>query len=276
MHQHVPILYWFPGLTDESRIPAPYAARFAAQLSIERGVYGPDGGSGPSARRGLLASPFHGACSYRPGQRWLRVDSVDGQEVWIGRRVGVQPAELWRGSPFGGSPVTLGDGCDWTIPVCNPDVRSCQLPGYDARVDGRWTRLVDDAYAPLARRAQVIAGDLREQMLRGTDNPSIELDDAELQDLACEILALNYDITPAEVGALALFRSAQHYGDILAAWIDLPAMLQLMATAISQAQEAGPGRQLNPFAGTPATPSTSSGGAVSLPPTDLHLPTSGS
>ena len=259
MHTHSPILYWFPGLADERRIPEPYASRFAAGRNMGRGSYGPPG-DGSTGERGLIVSRFGGAtCTYAAAsQRWLRVATVAGQPVWLGVRRDVHPAELLRPTGFDGQHVTLGDGQAWRVPVCNPEVRSCKLPGHTARVDGQWTRVVADEYAELAHAALVTLGEIREAMLTH-QRAVLEVDTDVWLDRACRILNLNYDVTPDEIGALGLLATEQHYADIISAWLDLPAMMELMLLALSQHQEAGPGTKLNPTVDTPATPATPSG-----------------
>lgn len=271
---HAPILYWFPGLTDEGKIPAPFDRRFARGMGRAHHVYGPDGDSSPRARRGLLATPFaDGATCVYDGdaQRWTKAQTEP--EVWVGVRTDTLPEQLRRRQSLGGVSVTLGDGQRWLIPVCNPQSPRCRLPGYDTLVDGERTRIVDDAYARLAAEAMALGGQVREGLFTD-EHYRLEFDDTEWFERIAQIIALNYDITPQEVGALGLLRTAEHYRDVLSAWMDLEAMVELAVIAMAQAREDGTSARLNPTGATPATSPTASGAptpAATSPPS----PTSG-
>lgn len=261
-HPHVPILYWFPGVSDPSQIPAPYAARFTA----ERSMGGPTSKGPDAARIGLLISPIsRGACVYLPEiQRWRQIDTVGGQVVWLGVRKDVDPAELLRTHNFGGAPVDLG-GRRWTVPVCNPFVRSCSLPWHEEKIDGKWSVVVDDEYQDLAADAAAMAGDLREQFLSG-GRADFDIPDDEFRDLSARILGLNYDVTAPEIGLLRLFTGPDAYAAIVAAWLDIGAMTELLEIAVTQelARVRGSAAAtLNPTGDTGVTSITASGAPVS-------------
>lgn len=276
MHPHAIILYWFPGLEDENALPAPYAARFRNGRSVAHRSYGPPDGEGPGKPRGLMVSTRRdGTATYQPeSQRWVQVRS-GSRPVWLGVRHGLTPLDVQRTAIFGGHPVRLGDGHDWLIPVCDPTSSRCRLPGHDMKRDGEWIRVVDDAYGELADEALHYAAQVREAMLGGDGRVDFDLPDRDMRDLACRILALNYDLTDEEIGALRLFSKPDHYSEIVMAWIDLHGMVELLSIAIAQAREAGPAARLNPTEDTAATCATAAGEPASPESTPLPL-TSGS
>ena len=250
MTSHAAILYWFPGRLD----PAPeYAARFrddsgAERVSMSRSSDGPESG-----RRGCLASPSHGVITvYQPAvQRWDRL----AHDVWIGARKDAAPESFARARQYSGYRRVLGDGREWLIPVANPLARACSLPSHDVLADGAWQRRIDDAYAALSDRAADLNAQVRAAVLDGRSE-SIDMPDDDLRHIMADCLALNYDLTLAEMSALRLFSPAV-YWPVVSALIDWEGTRAAMA----EAMEGRPGAGGDPFGGSDPAPTSATASA---------------
>jgi hypothetical protein len=247
-----PILYWFPGSTEP---PAAYAARFQDSTGADRGAFsrqseGPDPGI-----RGCLASPMCGVwVCYRPqDQRWDRI----APGVWLGAGRGCKPELFARSHQYTGYRRTLGDGNEWVIPIANPFARLCSLPAHDILRDGAWVREIDERFRSLSDQAAALSERVRLAMFDGhpDEASTLEMDDDEQRKLFADVLALNYDLTLAEMSALRLFDPAA-YWSVASAFIDWDGTKQAMAEAI-----VGGGQSAAPFgdfvrSGTSATVAT--------------------
>lgn len=249
MIRAAPLLYWFPGVAEP---PSAYAARFRDATGNPRGAFSRNS-EGPEERlRGCLAAPFHDVLAvYTPAtQRWDRV----AKGVWIGTRPDTGPADFARPEQFTGYRRTLGDGQQWLIPIANPFAALCSLPSHDVLRDGEWRREIADRYRALSDRAAVLSAEVRVAVLEGRSEVDLDLPDEELRGLMADVLALNYDLTLAEMSALRLFGPAV-YWPVIAAFIDWDGQREALLQAM------GGGTSSGPFGGTApentsATPST--------------------
>lgn len=227
-----PLMYWFPGRLD----PAPeYAARFRDAAGSERGCFSRQSEGPEAALRGCLASPMHDVyVVYQPGvQRWDRL--VAG--VWLGARKDATPQQFARPRQFTGYRRLLGDGNDWIIPIANPFARLCGLPAHDVLRDGAWTREIAEQYLALSERATAMACQVRIAVLEGRAE-GIDMPDGELRQLMADVVALNYDLTLAEMSVLRLFDPSV-YWPVVSALIDWDGTREALAD--SAAESARPG-----------------------------------
>lgn len=269
MSAHAPILYWFPGVAAMGDVPPYYVGRCARGRSFAGSSLGPDAGT-----RGLLLAPRTGVATvYAPDrQRWTR---LPGGAVWIGARLGATPADFARPTQLPGTPVVLGDGQYWSIPVANPLVPSCALPACEVlSEEGGWELEVKAEYHDLSLRAADLAAEVRAGVLAGGP-ATVRMGEGAFRALVGDVLALNYDLTLLEFMALRVLDPAC-YPAVVSAFLDLPAMIALLVARVKEIGEAGPTAALHPTAAPGALPSTAPGAPATAPTTAPPAPTTGS
>ncbi len=218
------IQYWFQGLKE---IPAGYAGRFQSKNTQFPNQRGPNG-----VAKGLLAAPMVDCIPQydKKSQRWDEVE--DG--VWIGVEKNLSPALfLHKDRGFVGSPVKLGDGQVWTIPVANP-ISTCTLPLNNVKKQGEWTIEVKEQYKDLADRAFDLCCRCRRAFL---ENEDLDVPDEFLMSLIGDSIALNYDLTLDELSVLRVF-SPETWWPAIHALIDWPAVQEMVVMDV-QAQKRG-------------------------------------
>lgn len=250
MTSHAAILYWFPGRMEP---PPEYAGRFRDADGAERGCYARSSEGPEAGARGCLASPMHGVMvAYLPAvQRWDRL----APGIWIGARKDAAPEAFARARQYDGYRRVLGDGREWLVPVANPLAATCRLPSHDVLTDGTWQRRIDDAYTALSDRAAELSARVRAAVLDGRSE-GIDMPDDDLRAIMADCLALNYDLTLAEMSALRLFSPAV-YWPVVSALIDWEATRLAMA----EAMEGQPGAGGAPFGGSDPAPTSATASA---------------
>lgn len=208
------------------------------------GAHGPDGG------KGVLCSPYPNAVlQYAPElQRWR----VTPNGYHIGHWRDYDPQDFARHSQFGGYQVALTDDKEWLIPIANPLYDSSALPFTEVRdpATGEWTKEVKDQYKALADYAIEIAGKFRQGIIDRTCEMAFNGVE-EIRSLFCQILGLNYDLTPEEIEALRLL-DPRTYDDVLRAFVDFPVMMELMLASVEEANAENPTEATPGGSDTPA------------------------
>ncbi len=147
------------------------------------------------------------------------------------------PKERLRKDAMRGHLVTLGDGNDWLVPIArqwtsvDPPAQQIALPAafqlnfqtgeWEAsEIVPKYQRLweiceqfSDHQVAEIARSIEGVEGD---------EIAQVSLTMVDALPLACEVLAVNYDLTPIEISALGLMQSDIGPVDVLLALIDQP------------------------------------------------------
>ena len=161
---------------------------------------GPDGGGG------FLVVPTHPASPpsmfQRAEQTWHR-----GPKFWVGWLTASPPtpADLVRDTVMGGTGVKLRDGNEWMIPRIHAVFpgRPTNLPRvFGADDSGDWAPKIAPEYEGVCERAHR----WWRAFLR-LDGESVT--EADLLDLAVDVLALNYRVSKAEVAAMGLIGDAE-------------------------------------------------------------------
>lgn len=253
-------LYYVPGGKRGIRVADVPELAYAFEvglLSHDIVADGLDGGAGVIiAERGFPAERL----GYYPDrQTWRRVPGTR-YHVGVDRERMPRPEELARQRPVNGHLVRLADGREWLVPMAIQHVvteqdeyvgRSSALPtSATLDDDGRWV-----AGEPLAKYAQlweiacawwdqVMAGVLSqvpEEQNAGTgewdsgsgkeqsgERPSdmtVSFAFERLMESACEVLAVNYRVGPAEISMLRLL-DEQTATAMLQAAVDWPTLMR--------------------------------------------------
>lgn len=224
---YAPFLYFFAGVTgsDMDAIPAAWRARFGLDDGSSPPVrdypHAKDAcvpgcccrsGAGPGGAKGLLAAPYSiDATHWEAALRYDRAAVADEAEVepgvWIIAAKRFDPADIMRRPPL--------IECDrqrlrvlrfdapgstaprfWYIPCCLPSAWGCLLPQAERIEHGKWRRVPMPAYREIAS----IAETLYRAECGEAPVPSAEW----LRSATCEAFAVNYVITPAELGVLGV------------------------------------------------------------------------
>lgn len=166
------------------------------------GTGGPDGPPGQPGSPGQVVLPYSSPDETRnpvPGyspdtQTW---QPLPGSDCWIGWQTAHPPTpdDLLRqpGPRYPGPVVELNDGNDWIVPSCM-DQKHVMVPdgtGWTTKNSSRWPDLYTLAEPVLA-------------MIEANQTDEIEFDFNMAATFVCEVLRLNYRITPAIAGALSL------------------------------------------------------------------------
>lgn len=236
-----PPLYFLPGLDrreflSRGRTLPAVLERFRLDGVIER-----DAGAtlatcevpsaGPGGRSGLLLCHAPGTLQigfYPDRQKWDPLDPDDpAAGAWMGfdhSQPPPGPADLVRARVFGGHPVPLADGEEYTIPVLRrPGDGRTSLPetiGWGPR--GEFQRAVREEYRVLWEES----ARLQDLFLGG--DPSYDLPWG--LDLAIRILGLNYRYDRALHGRLHRIGS-EHLEPIFHAAIDGPWVAEMLEAA---------------------------------------------
>ena len=209
---------------------------------------GPDG-SGPGvvvADPGCVDASLIGF--YPDKQRWVKVPGVDAHVGWRPDQPPT-PADLARPTQIAGHAVRLGDGGLWQAPVARSlieqdgDIRyTVALPtatGLDD--DGNWAEgHVVERYKPLWELAcrwwDAVSGAMGDE---DEQEAGASFTFHGINDAALSVLAVNYRVGRAEVGALGLFDSRCVY-EVMNALVDLPALRTILKKKADQPPESPP------------------------------------
>ena len=167
--------------------------------------------AGPTGGRGIIFGwPVNGQhaarCSYRPEEQdWIPA-AHHGDEPAARYFIGFwkdsppRAGELARRRVYGGISVTLGDGCEWTVPACRDLPHAMRLlPG------GEWGVAPTDQFAPY-----VVAAKHFELQLLGDARPGL----IEQVEFAIRALSLNYRLTREVASHLQLFTTSDDEGTL--------------------------------------------------------------
>jgi len=219
-------LYYIPKASDASAVELRAVGHaLDGPPAVRETTRGPDGG--PGHVLGRAAAP--GSVGYWPDRHtWRPLRPGEPAGAWLGYDPAdlPTPADLLRREPIDGYEVTL-EGRDgpsrWLVPVARIFPEGTNLPA--ALAIGPGGALVKE---PLARYAAAcrLAERLWDHVLAGQDGrpPTEPMTDAEEFAAACEILALNYRVGPAEMSALGALTTA-NLPRVLFLFVDLPAYL---------------------------------------------------
>lgn len=174
---------------------------------------------------------------YKPEeQKWQK--SADGKY-----RIGIQieepptPNELSRKKQLAGHYVELADGNEWLIPVARVLTGGAALP--QALILGANGEVFAEElteYAMFSDAAQKLWGDF--EIENKVTNGMLTLDIAARMKLAIEALAYNYFIGAEEVNMLRLITS-QNLGEIMAAIIDIPTLIEVSEKMLEDKKKVG-------------------------------------
>ena len=220
---------------------------------------GPDHGSGVVVAQGIDAADLG---YYADQQQW---EKADGQDWWVGYYADRQPTpeNLARENQISGHLVTLLDGNKWVIPLVRQWAADDDEPGWFSplpramkREGGKWT-----SNEVLPRYAHLLdyAAKYFDLVMTAAVEGETEVDDDWLMDAAATLLAVNYRVSFAEIGALQLCGIDQFIA-ILDAAIDRKEIHRWAQKKIESATDGA---------------STSDGQEESPQTTDPPLPTSG-
>lgn len=148
-------------------------------------------------------------------QTWKPVPVPDGEPpLWIGWYTDARPTpqELARDKQLDGARVELADGQSWLVPVvrcweADDEGFSIALPRAVYRDANRQWMLGD--VQPLYTAIWEAAGRYWDVLLEGArtaDGERFEYD-FPIFDFACDLLGLNYSLSPDDISALVLFTS---------------------------------------------------------------------
>lgn len=197
---------------------------FGKGESYEAGVIerGPGGDGGLLVRMSGEDLP---ALSYQSDkQEWIRAGAW-----WLGwqKRTLPGPEDLGRDPMLWGHDCILGDERTWVVPA----LRLIDEGGpvfakhrYKLAEGGRWKRQPMAEYAALAQHVETLWRYLL-QITDDGDEATPEMSEAELIDIACAALAMNYRVGPVEISALGLLTS-ESLRSVLHAVVNLPAILE--------------------------------------------------
>ena len=212
----VPFTYFFAGVTGgkEEDIPPAWRERFyvgckgpfpayPAAREFPPGCITKHCPAGPGGGAGLLAAPYsvpltmlHGALEYPQAETPLVELEID-VGVWLVIGVTFTPFNIMRQPLM--APIDIERvRCvtsrhdepkhQWVIPCC--------LPMIDHMEKGVWRSLPRHEYCDIAKRAEVLVA--------GSFGQGEKPDREWMRDACCAAVAVNYEITPAELGALGL------------------------------------------------------------------------
>jgi hypothetical protein len=212
---------------------------------------------GPNGSAGLLLAltPADGrdpgliACQ-RDSQRW-----IDCGGCWLGRAKDELPTPelLARPSLLPGPFVTLGDGCEWQVPIVRKLARLALLPrrmGYDA--EGRFAMTVLPEFDAAWRASGEMFDHIRSAQ---------PLDFEKVFALCVEVLALNYRIGLREAAELGLI-TTENYEQLYDAALDLAKVRELTAIDVAPEKKTLPG----PSSSSPGPPVDS---PITNPPAEI-------
>jgi hypothetical protein len=221
-----PLQYFWPNQADW---PQPTGRPAEQAWTLQRGAEGPPHFDARS--RGLLAAPRADAELLAAPGRW-----VECGEFWVGIADPRPEAHARVGVELSGRPVRLADGQEWRLPICHPQSPACGLRMVErivpAEASGprrqmRWVRCVAPEHEWLANTARELAAELLEAVLAGQDWVG---GDGRLRDLAVRALAVQYDLTDVEVGAMGLL-GPDCYAAVVQCVVDWDWCLQRLTAA---------------------------------------------
>lgn len=204
-------LIYIPGETRQTReILAEVGFEGLLQPGEPDPLYFPVEAAGPDGGNGLLVLPYQNPVEDHNPQPAHLADRQDwkqipGSDCWIGWQTDNRPTplDLLRGvAPvYPGPAITLGDGQQWCVPACF-DQKHVMVPngagGWGEDTSPRWP----DLYAKAAPLFAELEAGLRRDATE--DDYTFQLDNAAASTFLCDLLALNFRVTPGIVGALGL------------------------------------------------------------------------
>lgn len=163
---------------------------------------------------------------YKPAeQTWQK--SHNGK-YWVGFYNDDPPTEqcLRRKMQLAGHYVELTDGGKWLVPVARILSGGSRLPqSLILGSNGQVTTEALPQYAEFSSKVEKLWEDF--QIENGWKEGKLQLSIAERMQLAIEALGWNYHVRTEEVNLLKLITSQNLSGEILAAIIDLPTLIEI-------------------------------------------------
>ncbi len=209
-----PVLYFFEDCNQHD-YPEQYRFRFKKHRAFKQGLM--------NGKHGLFIMPFD--CDAQSPfildtdtakYRWSKLP----ENTMLGIRENIDPAELLNPDAVPGLPCELADGNTWFIPVANLSGPNFSLPRYETMDEcGKWIWEVEDRYAHLCVFA--------EEVFRHFDKDKFSMDEIKLRNICCAVLAVNYNVTDVEAGAMKIL-TQDGYMKIIGAVIDLPGAQEII------------------------------------------------
>lgn len=237
----------------------------AATLPL-KGLQQNQGVTGPTGARGLLATlgPAE-TCVYDPHRQAWQACAANGS-FWLGFETATQPGpqDLLRPDALGGLPVELADGRQWTVPIARAFEHPPSIPrALSLNAAGELEQRPIARYAAIVADATRVWQDFRRQ---AGDDTAGEASGGPLPleegwRIACAALAMNYRVTPWEIGAMGLLTTA-NYTRVLEALIDVHTLMEVV-----RAQQIAAQKKTELPGGIPAGSATGSGAPGSSPST---------
>jgi hypothetical protein len=163
---------------------------------------------GPGEADGAVCSLVADGLGFFPErQTWHDIGERNGHRCWFGwtKDARPTPGDLKTEAAIAGQSVKLFDGHCWTVPRAIAMQNGYLRPAVPQSVkwDGKhWVRgAVKQAY----KRLDAIGRDFWDRWMVPLEDPAKVVTVAEANDLAAEVLAINYRISRWEIGALELF-----------------------------------------------------------------------
>lgn len=216
------ILYYSP---NTKMVTADAARRLGLGYAFESG--GPaclEAHKGPDGGHGCIfvfpdAAGDHPPIHVTDRHEWIQ---LPGSGVYVGVDPDQLPTpeSLARREQIDGHFVTLGDGCEWLVPVARMISGATPLPRRLAWDGTEWTPgdvmpKYRELFGAACRLWEVLSGGDAAELTLSTEC-----------DIAATALAINYRIGPAEISLMGLF-STQTEANIAKALIDWPALMEL-------------------------------------------------
>lgn len=221
-----PFRYFFAGIPGQriEDIPPAWHARFYLNGAAPWPDYPRMGlcQAGATVRRlciperggdGIMAAPYslpveawRGVLAYTPEQYRCEVEIEPN--VWLFVAKDFNPCQIIRTPPMvlqdiqrvRGLRFDGGAGAAWIIPCCLPQADSCVLPMVDRLEHGQWRAVPRPAYRRIA--------DIAARWYRVQCGEEAKPDREWLIRATAEAIAVNYEVTPGELGALDMLDDA--------------------------------------------------------------------
>ncbi len=231
VYDKAPILYFFAGVLDEGPEPIPVEWRgrfyldddnvpfpvYPHAMKTKAGFVARVIEQGPSGGPGLLATPFsldlavHATLMvYDSSNFRSEVEIEDG--VWVLIHKDFHPEDVLRDppllarDPYQTRFIRFEDQCkgEWYIPCCLPQSSNCMLPMTDMYERGKWRQV------PMVEYRHIAA--ITERLYRAEIGEEDPPDEVWLREATCAAFAVNYEITPAELGAIGILNGVVYLG----------------------------------------------------------------